>query len=135
MRQLCLGPQPIKVKAPERAPSSVLRRTDFNYMEGHGTFYKFTEEHFSEKNLLSTKPGDRLSVILYNLHTDQLDEVVFELESCSKINEKIIEIRGYIADIEDCFRIKIDYYPDRPFKSYILVYASAPSDYSCYSHP
>lgn len=125
MRQLCIGSQPIKVKAPKRAPDSVLRRTDFNYMEGHGTFYQFDKEHFP-KNLLNAKPGDRLSVVLYNLHTDQLDEVVFKLEGYSEISEKCTWVHGYIDNIKDCFRIKFRYYLDRPLESQILVYASAP---------
>ena len=37
---------PIKVKVPKREPGSILRRTDFKYLNGHGTFYRFDKDHF-----------------------------------------------------------------------------------------
>lgn len=123
----------IKVKAPERAPGSILRRTDFkNYLNGHGTFYRFDKDHFPD-GLLSAKRGDHLSLVLYNLHTDQLDKVVFRLDGRSKISETCIWLNGYIDSIEHCFEIKIRYHIERPMKSHILVFASALPDYNCFS--
>ena len=123
---------PEKVKAPERPQGSVLRRLDFNYMNGHGTFYRFDEEHFPE-HLLKAETGDHVSVVLYNLHTDQLDEVVFKLEERYYTGEKCIYLRGPIDDIKDYYVIKFEYYTERPMDTYILVYRSAPPDYSCFS--
>lgn len=123
----------IKVKAPTREPGTILRRTDFkNYLGGHGTFYQFDNDHFPSE-LLDAKPGDHLSIVLHNLHTDQLDEVAFKLEGRSKINEKCILIHGYIDDIEGCFQIEFEYLLDKPLESYILVCASALPDYNCFS--
>lgn len=123
----------IKVKAPNRAPGSILRRTDFkNYLNGHGTFYQFDKDHFPD-DLLSAKKGNRLSLVLYNLHTDQLDEIIFKLDTRSKISETCIWLNGYIDNTKHCFAIKIRYYIDRPLKSKILVYASALPDYDCFS--
>ncbi len=114
-----------KVKAPERAPGEILRRTDFRYMDGHGTFYRFDKDHFPH-NLLDKKWGDHTSVVLYNLHTDQLDEVKFEVQGRSYIGKHYIWLRGFIDDIVDgCFAIKIEYRLDKPLESEILVYASA----------
>ena len=122
-------PGPIKVKAPEREPGAIPRRTDFkNYLDGHGTVYRFDKDHLPN-NLLDAKFKDHLIMILYNIHTDQLDEVAFELESQSEINEDFVWIRGFIDDIDDCFQIKIEYDVKEPLKSYILVYASARPDY------
>lgn len=45
-----------------------------------------------------------MNIVLYNLHTDQLDEVVFRVESNYSLDEKYIDIRGYIDDIEGCFK-------------------------------
>ncbi|MBQ3290840.1 MAG: hypothetical protein IJH43_00515 [Mogibacterium sp.] len=118
-----IGGEYIKFEAPERPPGSIERRTDFNYMFGHGTFYKFVEEYFPD-NLLTSKKGEHLSLVLYNLNTDQLDEVVFEKTSQHEVGPKSIWIHGYIDDIEDCFEIKIEYYLNRPLESYILVFAS-----------
>lgn len=122
---------PIKVKAPEREFGSIVRRTDFSYMNGHGTFYRFDKDHFPD-NLFKTKEGDRISVVLYNIHTDQLDEVVFIMQSYRNVGENCIDIRGYIADIEKYYEIEISYYKNRPLKSYILVFASAQPDYRCF---
>lgn len=122
---------PIKVKAPEREPGSILRRTDFEYMNGHGTFYQFDINHFPD-NFLDAKEGDIIKLVLYNLHTDQLDEVVFTLRSRFNVGEKYIYFIGQIDDIADYWEIEIDYYLDRPLESYILVCASAPPDYGCY---
>ena len=119
---------PIKVKAPEREPGSIVRRTDFKYLNGHGTFYRFDKNHFP-KNLLNAKAGDHFCVVLYNLHTDQLDEVAFKVESSYPVGDYCIKIRGYIDDIEGCFEISIDYFLDNPMKSRILVSASALPDY------
>ena len=121
----------IKVKAPERKPGSVLRRTNFRYLNGRGTFYKFDKDHFPD-NILNAKYEELVSVVLYNLHTDQLDKVVFELDGYSRVGKKYIWIRGFIADIEDCFEIKIEYFLDNPLESRILVYASARPDYSVF---
>ena len=117
-----------KAEMPERAQGSVVRRIDFNYMGGHGTFYRFDEENMPD-NLFGARRGDHLTTILYNLNTDQLDEVVFELESYSKISENCTWIYGYIVGSKDCYQIKIRYYHDRPLKSNILVSASARPDY------
>ena len=122
---------PTKVKAPEREPGSIVRRTDFKYMNGHGTFYRFDKEHFTE-SILNAKAGDHLIVVLYNLHTDQLDEVAFRVESKCPLGDKYIDIRGYIDDIEGCFEISIEYFLDNPMKSRILVSASALPDYNCF---
>ncbi len=122
---------PIKVKAPEREPGSVLRRTDFHYLNGHGTFYRFDKDHLPE-NILSVKYGDHVSLVLYNLHTDQLDEVVFTVESTCYLSEGCLRIRGFIDDIDDCFAIKIEYELEKPLKSYILVFASARPDYKLF---
>ena len=119
---------PIKVKAPEREPGSIVRRTDFKYLNGHGTFYRFDKNHFP-KNLLNAKAGDHFCVVLYNLHTDQLDEVAFKVESSYPVGDYCIKIRGYIDDIEGCFEISIDYFLDYPIKSRILVFAGALPDY------
>ena len=97
--QMFLEAYPEKVKAPERPQGSVLRRLNFNYMNGHGTFYRFDEEHFPE-HLLKAETGDHVSVVLYNLHTDQLDEVVFKLEERYDAGEKCIYLRGPIDDIK-----------------------------------
>lgn len=115
---------PIKVKAPPREPGTILRRTDFNYLDGHGTFYQFNENYLPD-SLFNAKRGDHLSVVLRNLHTDQLDEVVFELQGYSETGKNYTWIRGFIDDSEDCFAIKIEYRHDNPLDSYILVYASA----------
>ena len=123
---------PTKVKAPEREPGSIVRRTDFKYMNGHGTFYRFDKEHFTE-SILNAKAGDHLILVLYNLHTDQLDEVAFRVESKCPLGDKYIDIRGYIDDIEGCFEISIDYFLDNPMKSRILVSASALPDYNCFN--
>ena len=74
-----------------------------------------------------------MNIVLYNLHTDQLDEVVFRVESNYSLDEKYIDIRGYIDDIEGCFEISIEYSLKNPKKSQILVSASAPPDYSCFN--
>ena len=50
----------------KRDPNSVVRRTDFNYLGGHGTFYTFDENHFPD--LLCKEVGDRVSLIFRNLH-------------------------------------------------------------------
>ena len=68
-------------------------------------------------------------LVLYNLHTDQLDEVAFRVESKCPLGDKYIDIRGYIDDIEGCFEISIDYFLDYPIKSRILVFAGALPDY------
>lgn len=121
----------IKFDAPEREPGLIVRRTDFKYIHGHGTFYRFDEEHFPE-NLLDVKPGDHVSLVLYNLNTDQLDEVVFKVEGTSKVGKQCVWIKGFIDDIEGCFEIKIEYFLDKPLESYILVFASAPPYYGCF---
>ena len=41
-----------KAEVPERAPGSISRRTDFNYMGGHGTFYRFDEENMPDMLVL-----------------------------------------------------------------------------------
>ena len=123
---------PTKVQAPEREPGAIVRRTDFKYMNGRGTFYRFDKEHFPD-SILNAKAGDHLIVVLYNLHTDQLDEVAFRVESKCPLGDNYIVIRGYIDDIEGCFEISIEYSLKNPKKSQILVSASAPPDYSCFN--
>ena len=113
-----------KFDAPERPAGSIERRTDFNYMHGHGTFYRFVEEYFPD-DLLTYKWGDHTSVVLYNLNTDQLDEVSFEFAGTSVLGKHYRWIRGFIDGCEDCWAIKIEYYLDKPLESHILVYASA----------
>lgn len=117
--------------APPREPGSVERRVDFWYMEGHGTFYRFDETHYNE-SFLNAAQGDRVSLVLYNLNTDQLDEVVFEMDGYQPIGENYLRVTGYIADINDCFRIKIEYYRPDPLESFIKVYVSARPDYDFY---
>lgn len=122
---------PIKVKAPEREPGTIPRRTDFTYMNGRGTFYRFDGEHFP-KSLLRTKRGDEVKLIMYNLHTDQLDEVAFKLISRFSIGEKYFRFLGEVDAEGHYFEIRIDYFLPRPLESHILVFASAPRDYSCF---
>ncbi len=113
----------IKVDEPDREPGSIVRRTDFNYLGGHGTFYLFDKEHFPD-DLLDAKTGDQISLVLHNLHTGNLDEVVFEIISKFKVGEKNVWFRGHILGSEDYYAIKIEYFLNRPLDSYILVYAS-----------
>lgn len=105
-----------KVDEPDREPGSILRRTDFNYMDGHGTFYLFDKDHFPD-NLLDAQIGDHLSLVLYNLHTNHLDEVVFELIGKFKVGEKNVWFRGHILGSEDYYAIKIEYFLNRPLDS------------------
>ena len=126
-RKLSKAIKPAKTQALINA-KSICRRTDFNYMNGHGTFYRFDQAHFPN-TILDKSPGEHLSVVLYNTHTKELDEVVFELEGYSKLGKKCIWIHGFIDDIKDCFRIKFEYRIDEPLKSQILVYMSARPDY------
>ena len=119
---------PIKVRLPEREPGSIVRRTDFNYLNGHGTFYRFDEDHFP-LDLLNAKREDHVSVVLYNIHTDQLDEVVFSQINKSPFGDHCVWIHGFIDDIKECFEIRIQYYYDDPLESKILVFASAPPFY------
>lgn len=123
----------IKIKE-DREPGTILRRTDFNYLGGHGTFYRFDKNHFPN-NLLDAKPKDHVSLVLHNLHTNQLDEVVFELRSQLKISDKCIRLRGHINNLVSYYDIKIEYYVNRPMESHILVYASAPPYYGCSLSP
>lgn len=126
---------PIKVKAPPRPKGSVVRRTNFEYIgHNHGTFYKFDKDHFKGlDNVLRGKKGDRFRLVLMNQHTDQLDEVEFELEFCSRVSDEIVVITGFIADIVDCWEIEIRYHLHKPEESYILVFASARPDYKALS--
>lgn len=114
-----------------RKPGSIKKRTDFMYMGGHGTFYRFDEKHYDE-NFLNAKEGDRIDLILFNLNTGQLDEVAFNLIGYEKIGEKHLYITGSIADSVDYFQIKIEYFLPNPLQSFIKVYASAKPDYSFY---
>ena len=106
----------------KRDPNSVVRRTDFNYLGGHGTFYTFDENHFPD--LLCKEVGDRVSLIFRNLHTGNLDEVVFDIVDKNKVSSNCIFIQGYIVGSEDCYAIRIEYNIKNPLVSYILVYAS-----------
>ncbi|MBR3246613.1 hypothetical protein IKF87_01885 [Candidatus Saccharibacteria bacterium] len=115
---------PRKIKAPRRAPGEILRRTDFDYMDGHGTFYQFNKDHFP-KNLLKTKWGEHVDVVLYNLHTEQLDRVKFEVLGNFQMGENNVWLRGFVDDIDDCYAIKIEYNLKKPLESHILVYGSA----------
>ena len=123
---------PIKIKLRDRESGSISRRTDFNYLKGHGTFYRFDEDHFPI-DLLNNKMGDHVSLVLYNIHTEQLDEVVFTLSSKSTMGEYCVYLSGPIDDSAGgYFEIKIRYNLDRPLKSHILVFASAAPDYDCF---
>lgn len=123
---------PIKIRLRDREPGTIVRRTDFNYLKGHGTFYRFDEDHFPI-NLLNKKSGDHVSLVLYNIHTEQLDEVVFTLRGKSNVGEYCVYLSGPIDDCADgYFEIKIRYYLDRPLESNILVFASAAPDYDCF---
>lgn len=123
---------PIKLRLRDREPGIIIRRTDFNYMKGHGTFYRFDEDHFPI-DLLNNKMGDHVSLVLYNIHTEQLDEVVFTLSSKSTMSEDCVYLIGPIDDsASGYFEIKIRYYLDRPLESKILVFASAAPDYDCF---
>ncbi len=123
----------IKVEE-KREPGTIARRTDFNYLDGHGTFYKFDKKYFPS-DLLDTEEGDRVSLVLRNLHTNNLDEVVFDTISKFKVGEKSIWFRGHIVDSEDYYGIKIEYYINRPLESYILVHASGHPFYDIFSRP
>ena len=127
---------PIKFKAPPRPEGSIVRRTDFEYLgNNHGTFYQFDKDHFRElDDVLNGKKGERFSLVLMNCHTDQLDEVVFELEFCSRVGDYVVVITGFIADIVDCWEIEIRYYLRHPLESKILVFASGRPDYNIWDH-
>ena len=85
------------------------------------------------EHLLDAKSGDDLKLILYNLHTDELDEVSFKLKSHFKVGEKSIWLRGQMDNTQDhYYEIKIEYDLEKPLESHILVFASAPPDYSCF---
>jgi hypothetical protein len=116
--------EPLKVDVPERPEGSIERRTDFRYLQGHGTFYRFVEEYFPD-DLLTYKWGDHTSLVLYNLNTDQLDEVAIEFAGTSEIGKNYKWIRGFVDGCEGCWAIKIEYYLKKPLDSEILVYASA----------
>lgn len=122
---------PIKIRLPEREAGSIARRTDFDYLNGHGTFYRFDVDHFPI-NLLDEKLGSHVSLILDNIHTEQLDEVVFTLTGKSHVGEKCVYLHGVIDDIDGYYEIRIEYDLDRPTESYILVSASAPPEYNCF---
>ena len=119
-----IGGYPQHFDAPPREPGSVEHRSDFMYMGGHGTFYKFDENYYNE-SFLNAQKGDLITLVLYNLNTEQLDEITFELESRRKVGKKYVDITGYIADSIECFRITIDFFIPEPPESQILVYASA----------
>ena len=104
----------------KRDPDSVVRRVDFKNLGGHGTFYTFDENHFPD--LLRKEVGDRVSLIFRNLHTGNLDEVVFDIVDKYQLGNCIL-MQGYIVGSEDCYAIKIEYNIKRPLASYILVYA------------
>ena len=103
----------------KRDPNSVVRRTDFNYLGGHGTFYTFDENHFPD--LLRKEVGDRVSLIFRNLHTGNLDEVVFDIVDKNKVSSNCIFFQGYIVGSEDCYALRIEYNIKNPLVSYILV--------------
>lgn len=126
-----IGKYPRHFDAPPREPGSIERRMDFMYMDGHGTFYRFDEAHYDE-GFLNAVSGSHVTLVLYNLHTDQLDEVVFELHGYQKVGENHLYVTGCIAEISDYFRIKINVFLPNPMKSHILVYRCAKPDYAFY---
>ncbi len=119
--------------APPREPGSVEKRTDFMYMDGHGTFYKFDKTHYDE-SFLHAQKGDQINLVLYNLNTEQLDEITFELTSYEKIGKKYLYVNGFIADSAEYFQFKIEFFLPEPLESYIEVIASAKPYHSFRQH-
>ncbi len=103
----------------------VVRRRDYHrYLcgKGGGTFYRI-DEHFSVESLFSADVGSRVTLVLRNLHTSNLDEVVFDV--AERYCRGGFEIWcGYTSDTEDSYAVTIEYKAANPQGSYILVYAS-----------
>lgn len=116
-----------KVQGQKREPESVARRTDFEYMGGHGTFYRMPKEYFEEnrQKLFGAKRGDHLELVLYNLHTEQLDEVALELLESFDLSDRTHIFIGKMIDAQNYWEIKLDWYYMNPINTNILVYASA----------
>lgn len=120
------------VKGEKRGPREIKRRLDFLYMNGRGTFYRLARKH-PPTSILNAKIGQRVSVVLYNLHTKQLDEVVFIMKSTQKIGTAL-NFRGTICDIPETVEIDGTIHAKRKINriSTILVQISAepmPLDY------
>lgn len=103
----------------------VVLRTDFHrYLggKGGGTFYQIEEGYFSEESLFSADVGSRATLVLRNIHTENLDKIVFDVTE--RYHEGDFEIWcGYTAT-EDSYAVRIEYKAAKPQDSYILVYAS-----------
>ena len=108
-----------------RDPKQVVRRRDYHrYLggKGGGTFYRI-DKSFSVESLFSADVGSRATLVLRNLHTGNLDEVVFDVTE--RYRKGDLEIWcGYISDTEDSYAVTIEYKAANPQGSYILVYAS-----------
>ncbi len=61
------------------------------YMDGHGTFYRF-EEGYIPYDLPDKERWSRVTLVMYNINTDRLDEVSFELLSSWMIGERYMYI-------------------------------------------
>ena len=103
----------------------VVRRRDYHrYLggKGGGTFYRI-DKNFSVESLFSADVGSVTTLVLRNLHTGNLDEVVFDVTE--RYRKGDLEIWcGYISDTEDSYAVTIEYKAANPQGSYILVYAS-----------
>ena len=117
---------PIKINTLEKEPGAITRRTDFNYLNGNKTYYLFDENNFPA-DFLSAKIGEHVRVVLKNINTDHLDEVIFTLTNKSDVEDNCVCIQGTIDDIEDKFEIEFKYSFDNPLESYITVVADADS--------
>ena len=119
----------LMVKGEKRADREIRRRTNFLYLGGRGTVYRFARKH-PPYQLLAAEKGQLVSTVLYNMNTRQLDEVAFMLCSRSDLGNSI-KFNGIVeCDGEGYFTINIYYYKRRrarnPNKGTILVEASAP---------
>ncbi len=107
-----------------RSPDKqVVRRTDYHrYLggKGGGTFYRI-DKNFSVESLFSADVGSRATLVLRNLHTGNLDEVVFDVTE--RYRKGDLEIWCGYADTEDSYAVTIEYKAANPQGSYILVYA------------
>ena len=122
------------VRGEKRRDHEITRRTDFGFIPGKVISYRFAKKH-PPTELLAAEKGDLVHVVLYNLNTRQLDEIVFTLRSRSPLGQGSpsgksngIEFHGLVEGCEYYTVITIYYYYRKKsrFRETISVCHAAP---------